>query len=443
MAGETFASRIDANAKLLQMAGRVKKRPIVPEPANLNVLSGEQKAAYEQALSDMANSFEKVRKEIKRRKGHGKKEKRRNFSAKITIADPTAAAAFNRFFMEAVHHARMPSTAQLLRRSVLVLLVSDFESLIADVARVVLRERPGVGSIDAATITLAEMQSLETVAAARKVLIDRKVEDLMRQSLDDWTNWYAKIGVKWTDLTEDWTAFAEVFLRRNVHVHADGRVSHQYLDSLQAAGAKAADLPTLGDLLDLSDDYLNGILDRLLAFGILLVGGTMLQLRPDETSVAERWLVAQVTRTVETGRPLVTQHVAATILRTSRDRWSRTTISGIQVAMWVAMLELEMRKEVESQVRRWDVDGLDLKIAHAKAVLLGDYDRAVLQVKDLLERGHLTVIDLVGQRLYRELMENRKDELLPHLQDVPQPLIPEGAALSEVVQEVSSEEESQ
>lgn len=160
--------------------------------------------------------------------------------------DPEAFATFQRVLVHTGMRISAPKRSHLIQQSVLILLVIGFETLMSDLATIAIRQNPGAANLENHTLTLAELQALGTVEEARDFLISGYVEDLARGSIEGWVKWFAKVGVQLDEIPEDWLQFREVFARRNLLVHTDGRVSKQYVDTLVDAGAKLDALPGKG-----------------------------------------------------------------------------------------------------------------------------------------------------------------------------------------------------
>lgn len=259
--------------------------------------------------------------------------------------------AVSRILFNAAHQVRMPSKKLLVRRSMLLLAVSDFELLIGQVAACIMDLVPGKANAGDASITLAELELLGDVRAAKKVVIDRKVDDLLRQKMENWVSWFDGIGVKWKNMTDDWCQFAEIFARRNVVIHAGGKVTAQYTDALQSAGCRKPDLPALGTDLELDDSYLTLASEQLLGFRVLLVAGSWLQVEKSNTHKAEEWIASRCQHLLELQHLFAVNAICRTVLEYSRGRLLRTTELRLQTMAWVARKDRGMLTKYERRLR--------------------------------------------------------------------------------------------
>jgi hypothetical protein len=402
MVGDAFIAHVEATRELLALAEQSQERELDIE-ASREALNEEQRRQLGEKIGEFTDALQKILEGMDR--GEGKQ-----FTLSFGGTETPVARVMTRLLMRGAHQARMPSRDLLLRRSMLSLLVSDFELLLSEVMRILLREHSGLGGLSEATVTLAELERFGDIGSARSALIERKVDDLMRKSLDDWVKWFARFGVNWRDMCRNWASFSEIFARRNVFVHAGGKVTEQYVAALDEA-TELDDDRSIGDQLALDHPYLEQASEELLAFGVLLVGGTWLQLRP-KGSLCESWVASRTTELLNLGYFRAVETVSSTVLAKTRGRFRRSSELKLRTDAWVARRELGDGDKVREEVGRWEVDGIDLIFSHAKTVLLENDDQAVAQVKELMRRGYLTSFDLLTTPLYRELLERRRGDLL-------------------------------
>lgn len=401
--GDNFIAQADATYSLLRLTYELSDHEFDFSPASEG-LSGKQRSEVREGVRAIANAIL----DVVDKDQPGPRSRRFELGS-----DPAVTRAVARMVFNAAHRVKMPSKKQLVRRSMLLLAVSDFELLIGEVAGLAMEFVPGVAQMGDASITLAELESLEDVRAAKKVVIDRRVEDLLRQNMEGWISWFDNIGVKWKDMAEDWCRFAEIFARRNVVIHAGGKATAQYIGALRAAGCRTSDLPAIGTKLDLDDSYLTAASEELLAFGVLLVAGSWLQAVKGNTHSAESWITSRCQHLLELQHLHAVKAICRTVLEHSRGRLRQRTELLLRTMAWVARKDLGDGDKVRAEVEEWETSGTDLLYAHAKAVLLDNDELAVKQITELRRRNDLTVVELVASPLYRGLLDRCRSELLP------------------------------
>jgi len=74
--------------------------------------------------------------------------------------------------------------SSLIYKSMLSLITSDFELLVGKLVKALIRSRPGLINGDESLVTLARIVELGSIDAVVDEVIDKKVDDLLRQSLE-------------------------------------------------------------------------------------------------------------------------------------------------------------------------------------------------------------------------------------------------------------------
>lgn len=399
--GDTFIAQADATYSLLQLTYELSDREFDFSAASEGLSKEQRSEVWDSVRAIAEGMLEAV---------DGDQPGPRRFDIG---SDSEVKRAVFRILFNAAHQVKMPSKKLLVRRSMLLLAVSDFELLMGEVAARIMELVPGIANAGDASITLAELEHLEDVRAAKKVVIDRKVDDLLRQSMESWVSWFDRAGVRWKDMTDDWCQFAEIFARRNVVVHAGGKATAQYVGALQSAGCRKSDLPAIGTELELDDSYLTATSEQLLAFGVLLVAGCWLQVAKGNTHSAESWITSRCQHLLELQHFLAVNAICRTVLEHSRGRLRQRTELLLRTMAWAARKDLGDGDKVRAEVEEWETSGTDLLYAHAKAVLLEQDELAVRQITELRRRNDLTVVELVASPLYRGLLDRCRRELIP------------------------------
>ena len=90
----------------------------------------------------------------------------------------------------------------------------------------------------------------------KKHLVSYKIESLLRKKPDEWAKWLKRtVNTSLDQVMSDWPITREIFIRRNMLVHTDGRIAQRYLSELRRAGGSMEGLQ-VGQSLAPSVDYL-------------------------------------------------------------------------------------------------------------------------------------------------------------------------------------------
>jgi hypothetical protein len=122
-----------------------------------------------------------------------------------------------------------PVEGRLLRRSALIMIVAYFEQMLANLIRTYYTQHPTELPPDR-QLSLADLHSIGSVSEAQEYLIAREADHVLHGGLDGHLHYFRtslKVAIK--DLAAPLDELREVFLRRNLIVHANGRVNKNYL----------------------------------------------------------------------------------------------------------------------------------------------------------------------------------------------------------------------
>jgi hypothetical protein len=120
---------------------------------------------------------------------------------------------------------------ELVPRSLFVSLVSQFDAYLGRLIRQLFKIKPEILTTSANTLTFAQLTEFGSIENAREYIIDKEIESVLRKSHSEQFDWLEnKFGLPLRSNLPAWTLFIEITERRNLFVHTNGLVSHQYLE---------------------------------------------------------------------------------------------------------------------------------------------------------------------------------------------------------------------
>ncbi|MEV4494472.1 hypothetical protein AB0J84_02035 [Micromonospora arborensis] len=300
--------------------------------------------------------------------------------------------------------------AAILYSSLLVTTVGACEVFLGDMMRAFLNARPEAMSASEAKFSFSEVARFESIQAFRDYSINRQVDSVLRQgSFEDWMKWFDdKLRIKYEDLTSHGRDLREIFQRRHIHVHNDGRVSDLYLLKLP----DLADPPTLDEYLEVSPAYLTSAIDRLRDFAVVLVVAVGRKLfRKDEKSREE---------INDIGVDTIYQHLKAgkhhCVIELFQRLYDGFDSEGdrllTRVNYWVSRARIGDPKVI-SEVQAWDTSTLNPKFKLARMALLEDHKGAADLAGELIDRREITRRDYREWPLLQKVRENFPEPSLP------------------------------
>lgn len=186
----------------------------------------------------------------------------------------------------------------LIPPSYLVSLVSLFDTFYAGLVRNIYNLCPKKLQNSDMQFCYRDLQPLDSIKEVKRIIVDKKIEDLLRGSHTDQFKWLADaLGVKTLTKFEDWPKFIELTERRNLFVHSNGIVSTQYNTICKKNQAFDADIP-IGTQLKIDSSYFSDACDILAKTAVMLsqmLARTLyLKQYPDEDSQIDKNLICTV-----------------------------------------------------------------------------------------------------------------------------------------------------
>lgn len=176
---------------------------------------------------------------------------------------------------------------QLLPGSLLVTLVSRYDAFLGRLIRTMVLTRPELLKSSERTLSLSQLLDLGDFDSARDCLIEKEIEFVLRKSHDDHFQWLeSRLGIPLRKDLPSWKCFVELTERRNLLVHNDGLVSHQYLANCKEHGVPLHSC-SVGDKLGAPPSYYIQACDCILEIAVKLTQVVWRKLLPDEREPAD------------------------------------------------------------------------------------------------------------------------------------------------------------
>jgi hypothetical protein len=177
---------------------------------------------------------------------------------------------------------------RLIPRSFVVSLVSQYDSYIGNLIRLVLLAKPEILNASERTLSFSDLVRFGSLDAARDFLIEKEVESVIRQSHAEQFCWFEnKLKIPLRKDLEAWPAFIEVTERRNLFVHCDGVVSSQYLAVCRQHDVALSESCVVGKRLRVSSRYFAGAFQCVYEVGVKLAQVLWRKLIPEELEDAD------------------------------------------------------------------------------------------------------------------------------------------------------------
>ncbi len=181
----------------------------------------------------------------------------------------------------------------LLHRSFLTSMVSQYDSFLGRLLRLIFLAKPEILNASEKEMTFAELTKFDSIQAARDYIVEKEVESIIRKSHSDHFTWLERVlGINLRVDLDAWPAFIELTERRNLFVHCDGVASSQYIAVCKEHNVKLDEGVAIGTQLDVSKNYLEEAARCVSEIGVKLAQVAWRKLLPDEIGKADDQLNA-------------------------------------------------------------------------------------------------------------------------------------------------------
>jgi len=143
-----------------------------------------------------------------------------------------------------------------------VYIVAKFEDFMSTIITAVISHKPDLMKFSQKNISYEELFNHNTVESLRKVIIEKEVQSLINENIDDINDYFVERFSFDLSREKDWDEFREIFYRRNVIIHNNGYPNDLYRKKTKYRG--------LNQRLDVDEVYLNKAVDLFMKYSNML-----------------------------------------------------------------------------------------------------------------------------------------------------------------------------
>jgi len=304
--------------------------------------------------------------------------------------------AFSRFHRTLNRNRKLYNTA-------LISLVSSAEWFVSQLIHEYYEKNRDASDIKDKMLSLGDLFQIGNIEDARKFLIDKKAESILRGDVLDWIGFFKKdlhLSMSYLELVEN--DLLEICKRRNVLVHNGGVVNSIYLNSLPK-GYKSEF--SLNEVITISEQYLEqSICCFELAF--VLIGMELWKNQEPKSESRGNILTELAFSHIKAGRYKVGEQFAFFILN---DRKLNSTFRSIAALNYWQALKWQNRfSEIEKQVQEADFSDKELKFELGRQVLLNNFDKALKLLPQAIKNESISVEAILNWPIFKEFrLDNR------------------------------------
>jgi hypothetical protein len=262
-----------------------------------------------------------------------------------------------------------------LPRALLVSIVSCFDAYLGDLLRAAFAAVPGSVEASQKTLTLAQLTEFNSIEDARRHIIEKEIESVIRESHSKQFDWMEnRFAVKLRSGLNSWGDFIELTERRNLFVHCDGVVSQQYIDVCTKAKGLKADA-NVGDRLDVNAEYFRRAWECVYEIGIKL-GQVLWRKLSGDLEESDENLTDTIYDLLVEGDYDLAARIGEFAVDTLPKHACSLNRRTLLVNYCIALKNSGRHEQCKDRISREDMSDADLKFRLAKAVLMDDADQA-------------------------------------------------------------------
>jgi hypothetical protein len=284
------------------------------------------------------------------------------------------------------------SRSGLMLESLLIASVAQFEVFISRMITSSLRYDPSVMNASDRKFTYEEVAIHESIDSFTTASADAYVESLMYDGMTSWMKFLGRATRSNTDWVND--LLAEVVMRRNVHVHAGGRASAQYIAALGNKGAAVK----LGAELPVTAEYLYDAMDRMARAAIVLTQSAVAAVCTSSRGKADIKKLDPDAGVTDSTFDLLTggrwRAVAPLSAQLDHLVSNASTRERLRANSFHAQKQLDGIESIRGEVEAWDVSAAEDELKLAKHCLLDNIEPAKALFRKLESSGRLSLLEL-------------------------------------------------
>lgn len=168
-----------------------------------------------------------------------------------------------------------------LYKSNLISLMSSVEWFFAQLLHDFYNEYPQSPGVNKKTLTFEDLKTFETIRDAELYLVERKIEELLRGSIDSWFDYLRDdLKIKINFIRPFINELIEISQRRNLFVHNGGMVNTIYLSKVDKSISQHV---AINQPLDISKEYLENSINLIEMVFTILAAELWKKLNPEDS----------------------------------------------------------------------------------------------------------------------------------------------------------------
>lgn len=174
-------------------------------------------------------------------------------------------------------------SARVVKSNSVVAIVSQYDAFLSDLIKIYYNITPQAFDDSEKKFSIGQILQYGSIEEFKNSLIEKDVENILRSSHTDQIDWISKkLEIPLTKNLDIYPNFVEITERRNLFVHANGKVSKQYLKVCKEYKVSGIDDIEVGQQLDCDNEYVTQCFNVFFEMGVKLGVVMWHKLKPEE-----------------------------------------------------------------------------------------------------------------------------------------------------------------
>jgi hypothetical protein len=290
-----------------------------------------------------------------------------------------------------------------LYRSSLISLISIVEWFLSQILREYFELFPSADEMKTKSITFAQLSEMSSLEDAKQLLMDQKVDEIMRGGFDDWLKFLTRVPkLKLSYLSPHRDRLEEVFQRRNAIIHNNGLAPQSYVDKVSP---EIRGNIQVGRELTVNKDYLFTAID-VLECNFLLIGSEMWKKVAAKDEERGALLIDIALERIAQDRFSVGEGLSLFLKMDKSLTEDVRTIGALNY--WQAMKWQGKFDSVVNEIRDSDFSAKDEYLQVGRLALLNEDDEFFRKLPRVIAGGRIDIDGLREWPIFREYRANER-----------------------------------
>lgn len=263
--------------------------------------------------------------------------------------------------------------------STLMMLLIRYEEAISGIFKYILMRYPDA-YLKSKTITYSELMAIDTdIKDIKKHFVEKETEEFMRMPISEWYASFAqKHKVEFGFENKEFEQFKEIYYRRNLIVHNQGKVNDVYLKNVDSTLVENI---SKGEVLRVDEKYLKNAFE----YTQLILYGTFWTLRKlsKESSELENRIFEKGFVHMLNAEWNISEYIYHLMMQDKNQTDANKFC--YKVNYWISVKNQGRFAEIEDEIKKFDVSAMCGQFKVAKYALLDDYEKVSSILEEVID----------------------------------------------------------